>query len=82
MEPIKRAVTQIVLDVNPKVVLRDDADYTRPLKEIGIDSLDTMSILLSVQERFQIEIPDADVDGLKTLSDVLAYVAKAMEPGR
>jgi len=71
---IREAVTRIVRESNAKVVLGDARDYDRPLKEIGIDSLDMMSILLAVSERYGVDIPDDEIDSLKTLNAVVSYV--------
>jgi acyl carrier protein len=79
VEQIKRDLARVVIEVNPKVVVRDERDYGRPAKDIGIDSLDMMSILLSLQERYGIEIPDEDVDRLGTLGEIAAYVETAMK---
>jgi acyl carrier protein len=80
MEAIKRDLVKIVGEVNPKIILRNESDYARRFKDLGIDSLDMMSILLTLQEHYGIEIPDADVDSLNTLGDVVAYVTKALKP--
>ena len=79
MSGIREAVTRIVRESNAKVVLGDARDYDRPLKEIGIDSLDMMSILLAVSERYGVDIPDDEIDNLHTLNAVVGYVEKARE---
>ncbi|RMH48353.1 MAG: acyl carrier protein [Gammaproteobacteria bacterium] len=50
--------------LNPSAVLTD----------IGADSLDMMSIILAVQEATDLEIPDEDLDGLRTVNDIVVYV--------
>ncbi len=74
MGDIRDEMAQIVRESNPKVVLTRAEDYDRPMKDVGIDSLDVMSILLVVAERFGVEIPDEDVDQLSTLNAIIAYV--------
>ena len=49
-------------------------DYTKPLREQGIDSLDYSGVLFNLEEVLGIEIPDTDVDGLQTINDILVYV--------
>ncbi len=44
------------------------------LTDIGVDSLDIMSILMGVQEAADIEIPDDDVDELVSIEDIVKYV--------
>jgi len=67
---------EVVLQITPSAVLVSEADYDRSLKEIGIDSLDAMSILLEVQEKLGIEVPDEVVDTLPSLRSIARYVAE------
>lgn len=65
---------QIVRDAGTKVdlgALHADADLTA----LGADSLDMMTVLLDVQDRTGVEIPDEDVDGLRTPRSIVEYVA-------
>jgi len=72
---IREEIISIVRNVNTRVTLTDDRDYERPLREIGIDSLDTMSVFLDVQEKFGLdEIPDAEIEKLTTLNLIVSYV--------
>lgn len=73
MMEIKSKMVKIVKDANKTVVIENDEDFDRPLAEIGLDSLDFMSILFSVQDKFNINIPDEDIDGLNTLNDLIRY---------
>jgi acyl carrier protein len=51
-------------------IVRDDISLT----EQGIDSLGMFNVLLVVEERFGIKIPDSDVEGLETVNDLVRYV--------
>ena len=48
---------------------------------LGIDSPKALHLLLKLEDRFEIEISDEDVEGLKTVGDVLhaidRYVAES-----
>ncbi|MBV1916144.1 MAG: hypothetical protein KUG72_12210 [Pseudomonadales bacterium] len=46
------------------------------LSDQGIDSLDLSGILLNIEETFDIEIPDEDVDGIQTIDDIVIYLNK------
>lgn len=74
MMEIKSKMVKIVKDANKTVVIENDEDFDRPLGEIGLDSLDSMSILFSIQDKFNINIPDEDIDGLNTLNDLIRYI--------
>jgi acyl carrier protein len=49
--------------------LRDDVKLT----EQGVDSLGMFNVLLVLSERFQIEIPDKDADGLNSIHQIIEY---------
>lgn len=75
MSHIQKELADIIRQVTPTVTLKEERDFDRPFKDIGIDSLDTMSIFLGVQEKFGIgDIPDAEIDQLKTVNQIAAYV--------
>ena len=48
----------------------------RILDDLGADSLDIVELVMALEERFDIEVPDADVEMLQTIGDVVAYVEK------
>ncbi len=51
-----------------------DPDRSKTLREIGIDSLDLSGILLEIEERFRIKIPDQDIERLETIDKLVEYV--------
>lgn len=46
------------------------------IEDLGADSLDIVEIIMSFEEEFGLEIPDKDAEQLKTVQDVLDYLAK------
>jgi len=51
-----------------------DIHFDTPLKEYGIDSLDFTEFMLMVENEFDVDIKDKDVDQLKTLNDIIKYL--------
>ena len=45
------------------------------LEDLGADSLDVVELVMAIEESFDIEIPDEDAEGMRTLGDVEKYVA-------
>jgi len=43
-------------------------------KDMGIDSLDTLEIMLSVSEKFKVTIEEEDEDTLVNFNQLLAYI--------
>jgi len=46
------------------------------LRDLDLDSLDTMELTLGMEERFGIEIPDAELEDLVTVSDAVSLIEK------
>jgi len=44
------------------------------IDDLGADSLDTVELVMALEENFSIEIPDEDASGLKTVGDAVRYV--------
>lgn len=44
--------------------------------ELGIDSLDSIELVMDLEKEFKITIPDQDVDSFETPQDVLNYFKK------
>jgi acyl carrier protein len=50
----------------------------RILDDLGADSLDVVEMVMSIEEAFDIEVPDQDVEELRTVADVERYVTRAV----
>jgi acyl carrier protein len=44
--------------------------------DLGADSLDLVELIMSLEDKFQIEISDADAETIITVQDALDYIAK------
>lgn len=44
------------------------------LSEAGIDSLEMMNILLGVEEKYGVKIPDEHISALRTVDDIVNYL--------
>ena len=43
--------------------------------ELGLDSLDTVEVVMAFEEEFSIEIPDSEADKILSVSDAIEYLA-------
>ncbi|KAL0579101.1 mitochondrial acyl carrier protein [Marasmius crinis-equi] len=48
-------------------------------KDLGLDSLDAVEVVMAVEEEFAIEIPDAEADEIQTVQQAIEYIAKTPE---
>lgn len=42
--------------------------------DLGADSLDVVELLTDIQDEFQIEIPDEEIENIKTIGDLTEYI--------
>ena len=72
--------TEIANKVSAIIVkkLGVDADKVSPsasfLDDLGADSLDTVELIMSLEEEFGIEIPDEHAEKIRTVQDVIDYI--------
>ena len=51
--------------------IKPEAKFT---DDLGADSLDTVELVMALEEEFGIEIPDEDAEKAKAVKDVVAYI--------
>lgn len=44
-------------------------------KDLGLDSLDAVEVVMALEEEFAIEIPDAEADKILSVDDAVTYIA-------
>jgi acyl carrier protein len=44
------------------------------VEDLGADSLDVVELVMALEEKFDIEIPDDEAEKIQTVADVLAYI--------
>lgn len=47
---------------------------TNIVSDLGADSLDLVDLLMSIEDEFEIEIPDEDVDNIRTVGEVVKNI--------
>ncbi len=48
-------------------------------EDLGADSLDVVEMLMSIEDEFEIEIPDEKIESLKTVGQVVEYIQENMQ---
>ena len=43
-------------------------------EDLGADSLDVVDLLMSIEDEFEIEIPDGEVENIKTVGELVSYI--------
>ena len=47
--------------------------------DLGADSLDTVELVMALEEEFETEIPDEDAEKIITIKDAVNYIVTRME---
>ncbi len=45
--------------------------------DLGADSLDVVDLIMSLEEEFDIKIPDEEVENVKTVGDIVKFIEEA-----
>ncbi|MBR3987957.1 MAG: acyl carrier protein [Clostridia bacterium] len=42
--------------------------------DLSADSLDVVDLLMSIEDEFEIEIPDEEIDNIRTVAELVSYI--------
>ena len=48
-------------------------------EDLGADSLGVVGLVMSIEESFDVEIPDEEVESIKTVGDIVKYIENKVE---
>lgn len=54
--------------------IAEDASF---IDDLGADSLDLVELVMALEDKFDVKIPDEDVEKIKTVGDAVEYIAAA-----
>lgn len=43
-------------------------------EDLGADSLDVVDLLMSIEDEFEIEIPNEEIENIKTVGELVSYI--------
>lgn len=72
---VKRVLSKTLI-VDDKLIL----DSALLVEDLGVTSLDRFELLMSLEEEFGIEISEQDLEGVKTVADVVSCVERKTQP--
>jgi acyl carrier protein len=69
---VEESVRELVKSqLNPDGAFEDSASF---MDDLGADSLDAVELIMSLEEEFEIEIPDDEVEGITTVQAAIDFV--------
>lgn len=80
MADVKERVIDIVAD--QLGVSKDKiTEETSFVNDLGADSLDTVELVMELEEEFDINIPDDAAEKIQTVGQAIEHIQKAVEEG-
>ena len=73
LEKVK-AILSSQFDVEEDSITSD----TNIADDLGADSLDVVDMLMSLEDEFDVEIPDEEIDRIHTVGEVVTYIEEHM----
>ena len=73
-EQIKSAVSE-QLGIKPEEIKAESSF----IDDLGVDSLDLVELVMTLEEKFSIEIPDEDAEKLQKINDVTKYIEEKLK---
>jgi acyl carrier protein len=73
MENIEAKVKKVVADKLgiDEATIKDDASF---IEDLGADSLDTVELVMALEEEFGCEIPDEEAEKITTVQKAIDYI--------
>ncbi len=68
-DEVKEVVVE-QLNVSPDEV-KEDSKF---VEDLGADSLDVVELVMALEEKFEIEIPDEDAEKITTVQDAIQFI--------
>lgn len=78
MASVADRVKEIVVDqlgVNPELVTTE----AKFIEDLGADSLDTVELVMALEEEFDLSIEDDEAEKLHAVSDVIKHIESASQ---
>ena len=69
LEKLKEIVSE-QLEIDAKTITAD----TRLNEDLNADSLDVVEILMALEDEFGVDIPDEEIEKMKTIGDVVNFI--------
>lgn len=78
MSTIEERVKKVIMEqlgVEEAVLKNNDASF---VDDLGADSLDTVELVMALEEEFETEIPDEEAEKIQTVQHAIDYI-KALQ---
>ena len=74
LEKVKKILVD-QLDVDESAISMESSI----IDDLGADSLDVVDMVMSLEEEFDVEIPDDEIESMKTVGDIVKFIEAKSE---
>ncbi|MBQ1451984.1 MAG: acyl carrier protein [Clostridia bacterium] len=65
-----RAMIAEQLEIDEDTITMDSA----LIEDLGADSLDVVDLVMSIEDEFEIEVPDEAIENMRTIGDAVRFI--------
>ena len=76
MSRTREALKRIVLDRVEVEITDEMIDSGQQFKEVGVDSLDSIEVLVVMEDELDIELSDERLEKIKNMKELVEYLAE------
>ena len=73
LEKLREIICEFV-NIDPNEITED----TNIISDIGLNSLELVNLAVAIENEFDLEIPDREVEGIETIGDVMKVLENYM----
>ena len=71
---IVRDILRDQLDINEEDITMESSIA----EDLGADSLDVVDLIMTLEDEFDLEVPDEQVENVKTVGDLVRFIEKSI----
>ena len=78
LQDVEKIVKDSIVEVG-KINIEQVTDQANIIDDLGFDSLDSVELIMHLEEEFGINIDDSETDNLKTVNQIVKAIASKLK---
>ncbi len=79
MSDIAKKIKSVIAE-QAEVKPEEVTEKAKFIDDLGLDSLDMVELVMELEEKCSVEIPDGDAEKLTTVGGAISYVERCLSP--
>jgi acyl carrier protein len=76
-DAIRRKIIEELLEASESSLDASEIEAETNLRDdLGLDSLQAVTVVMALEQEFEVEVDDEEIDGLQTVGDILELLAR------